>query len=79
MRGGCYVPFTHIRSGCSRRVNHSSPGRFYAVAELKLFVAYLLLTYDVRVPEGKTLPEWWFKTIMGKDPEVEVEFRRRRT
>jgi hypothetical protein len=44
---------------------------------LKLLAAHLLLTYDFRIPDGKVLPDWWFETIMEKDPRVEVEFRRR--
>ena len=32
---------------------HACPGRFFAAAEIKMFVAYMLMNYDFRFPEGK--------------------------
>jgi hypothetical protein len=60
---------------------YRSPGRFFAVNELKVLVIHMLLTYDIRLPPGKEkdTPAWWFDTVMEKDPGVEVQFRRRQT
>lgn len=59
---------------------NSCPGRFFAAAELKLLLAYMLLNYDFEYQETR-LPNQWFgtnhlppkkATIKVKKKEVEV-------
>jgi cytochrome P450 len=58
---------------------HACPGRFFAAQEIKLILSYLLLNYDIRLPDHqKTRPEP-VVFMMTKSPsqKAEVLFRRR--
>ncbi|KAH9915855.1 cytochrome P450 [Fomitopsis serialis] len=46
-----YVPFGHGKHAC--------PGRFFAVNELKLMMAYILLHYDLKFEGEQRRPENW--------------------
>lgn len=56
-----------------------SPGRFFAVNELKALLAYVLLNYDVSFKDNGPRPvDPWFGTRVAPDPKVSVMFRGRR-
>ncbi|KAJ7621337.1 cytochrome P450 [Roridomyces roridus] len=57
---------------------HACPGRFFAVTELKLMLAYILLQYDIRLEEeGVRPPSEWFGTTCGANRSAKVLFRKR--
>lgn len=46
--------------------------------ELKCIVAYVLLNYDVKMPnEGERPPDVWFGPFSVPDPKAQVMFRLR--
>ena len=56
-----------------------SPGRFFAVNELKAMMAYLLLNYDVKMENEGVRPKDSFKgTRTYPDPVAEVLFKKRK-
>ncbi|KAJ7203517.1 cytochrome P450 [Mycena pura] len=56
---------------------HACPGRFFAVNELKLMLAYILLNYDVKL-EGPTRPPTeWFGTAAAASRHGKVLIRKR--
>ena len=56
-----------------------SPGRFFAVNELKAMMAHLVLNYDVKFEDGQACPEnLWFAMSILPDPSIKVLFRKRR-
>ncbi|EAU87938.2 hypothetical protein CC1G_01585 [Coprinopsis cinerea okayama7 len=57
-----------------------SPGRFFAVNEAKAILAYILVTYDIRLPDGQTAPPtpFWFGETRSPDIKAQVLFRERR-
>ncbi|KAF9263054.1 cytochrome P450 [Marasmius fiardii PR-910] len=59
---------------------HACPGRFFAVNQLKLLIAYVLLTYDIKFSEEQTkLPDpFWFAWTVLPDSSARVLFRKRR-
>ncbi len=58
---------------------HACPGRFFAAAETKLILAYLLLRYDIRLKEGEGRPRpMMFMMTKSPSPSAEIMFRRRR-
>lgn len=59
-------------------ISNSSPGRFFATNEVKTMLAYILLNYDVKMPDGHGHPsEMWFGVTSITDPTAEVMFRKR--
>ncbi|KAJ7246815.1 cytochrome P450 [Mycena haematopus] len=57
---------------------HACPGRFFAVNELKLMLAYILQHYDVKL-EGPRPPTEWFGTLAAANRTAQVQFRKRQT
>ncbi|KAG6852653.1 hypothetical protein C0991_010165 [Blastosporella zonata] len=56
---------------------HSCPGRFFASAVLKLMLAHVVMTYDVKMQEGAGRPgNVWYATTAIPDPKAEVLFRK---
>ena len=56
----------------------SSPGRFFAVNELKAMLAHILMTYDVKLPENTPRPpNIWFQTTCSPNPYASLLFRKR--
>jgi hypothetical protein len=55
----------------------SSPGRFFAVNEIKLMLAHVLLTYDVKLRDGMRPTDEWIFTVANANSEADVLFRRR--
>ena len=60
----------------SRVLTEHSPGRFFAVNEIKAMMAHVVLTYDFMMPE---LPRTrWSGFARIPDNNAEVLFRKRR-
>ena len=56
-----------------------SPGRFFAVNELKIMLAHVLMHYDVKfAQEGVRPPNKYFSEVVMPDMKAEVMFRKRR-
>ncbi|KAL5483395.1 hypothetical protein ACEPAI_8626 [Sanghuangporus weigelae] len=67
-----YLPFGHGRHAC--------PGRFFAANELKAMLAYIVLAYDFKLPDGSQRPkDIEFAQALAPDPKAHVLFRRRQT
>ncbi|KKY28744.1 putative cytochrome p450 [Diplodia seriata] len=58
---------------------HACPGRFFASNEAKIAIAYILLMYDVRLPDGVTERPATVKSSAEffADPTAKIVFRRR--
>jgi hypothetical protein len=55
-----------------------SPGRFFAVNELKAMLAYVVLNYDVKTEEDGVRPSAkWFAHQSVPNPTASVMFRKR--
>jgi hypothetical protein len=56
-----------------------SPGRFFAVNEIKAMLAYILLNYDFRLADGAkgTPPPHWIGGGRSPNAFAKVEFRKR--
>lgn len=56
---------------------HSCPGRFFAIAEMKVILAHLLLNYDVKLSSGKR-PDagyWGIAVVMDRNTKIMVRKR----
>lgn len=62
----------------SIKLNFCSPGRFFAVNELKAMLAYVLLTYDVKTVDGERPEQKWFAQQCVPNPTASVMFRKRK-
>ncbi|KAJ6604022.1 cytochrome P450 [Mycena sp. CBHHK59/15] len=56
---------------------HACPGRFFAVHELKIMLAYILENYDVKLEGTERPPSEWFGTMSGANRTANVLFRKR--
>ncbi|KAG7096044.1 hypothetical protein E1B28_006725 [Marasmius oreades] len=57
---------------------HLCPGRFFAAMELKMFMAYLVLNYDVKMPRDGVRPaDEWLGPMSGPATRAHVLFRKR--
>ncbi|KAJ6551781.1 cytochrome P450 [Mycena capillaripes] len=57
---------------------HACPGRFFAVTELKVMLAHVVLHYDVKLEqEGVRPPSEWFGTACGANRSAKVLFKKR--
>ncbi|KAJ7278114.1 cytochrome P450 [Mycena rebaudengoi] len=56
---------------------HACPGRFIAVNEMKLMLAHVIMTYDVKIRDGVRPPDEWTAMIMSANSKAEVMFRKR--
>jgi len=57
---------------------HACPGRYFAACELKLMLAHVVMTYDVKLENGGVRPEdLWVVTMCVPNPNAKVLFRRR--
>lgn len=54
-----------------------SPGRFFAVAEIKSMLAFVLLRYDVKSPDGVRPSNWEIGIRSVPDMSAKVLFRQR--
>ncbi|KAF6744036.1 cytochrome P450 [Ephemerocybe angulata] len=60
---------------------HACPGRFFAVNELKGMAAYILLNYDLKLPNDEKVPPpgQHFGSARSPNPSAKILFRKRRT
>ncbi|RXW24407.1 hypothetical protein EST38_g1432 [Candolleomyces aberdarensis] len=60
---------------------HMCPGRYFAVAEIKTLLAYILMNYDFRLPDdSKIIPEGqWFSSQRSAHTTAKIQLRKRRT
>ncbi len=56
---------------------HNSPGRFFASAELKALLAYMVVTYDLKLEEGKQVPRQSNIATTRIPGNTDVLFRKR--
>lgn len=57
---------------------HACSGRFFASYEIKVVIAYLLLNYDFKFPEGQTRPEnLAFELQSAPNPSATVLLKKR--
>lgn len=65
----------HIAFGIGKPI---CPGRFFACNEVKIALAKILLTHDIRIPEGITpkIVEMGFEML--SDPDAKLEIRKRK-
>jgi hypothetical protein len=56
---------------------NSSPGRFFAVNEIKLMLAFALLRYDFKTKDGKRPANLEFQGRCIPNPSAEILFRKR--
>jgi len=56
---------------------HACPGRFFASAELKILLAYIVKTYDVKLVDDARPPNVYRLNAILPNPAAEVYFRRR--
>ena len=65
-----YLAFGHGRHVC--------PGRYFAACELKLMLAHVVMTYDVKLEvEGVRPPDMWIMNSCIPNPNAKVLFRKR--
>ncbi|KAH9043926.1 cytochrome P450 [Lactarius pseudohatsudake] len=64
----------HLSFGHGR---HACPGRFFAVTELKMILARIVTTYDLKLEEGKEIPRDFSIASSVIPREVSVLFRKR--
>ncbi|EPS93532.1 hypothetical protein FOMPIDRAFT_93720 [Fomitopsis schrenkii] len=58
---------------------HTCPGRFFAVTELKVILAHIVVTYDVQLPGGsRSIPQpMWLGVSLIPNRKANVLFRKR--
>lgn len=68
----------HLVFGYGR---HACPGRFFALAEIKLILAHMILTYDIKLENDVQTPPpaFWFGYNVVQDSKTKVLFRARAT
>ena len=59
------------------KISDSSPGRFFAVTELKLMLAFTLLRYDVTTKDGKRPEGTKFMNLLLPHMKAEILFKSR--
>ncbi|KAG5651328.1 hypothetical protein H0H81_009081 [Sphagnurus paluster] len=65
-----FIAFGHGRHAC--------PGRFFAANELKLMLAHLVMTYDVKLEgNAERPPNMWFILSCIPNPKAEILLRKR--
>ena len=68
-------PFTLTSVAASSPIN--SPARFFAVNEIKLFLAHIITTYDVKLAEGKGVPRTQLVGMFRVPQNADLLFRKR--
>jgi len=65
-----FLPWGHGRGSC--------PGRFFAATEMKMMLAHIVMTYDVKLEtEGVRPADFWIEANRLPHQTAEVMFRRR--
>ncbi|PPQ96344.1 hypothetical protein CVT26_005028 [Gymnopilus dilepis] len=65
-----YNAFGHGRPAC--------PGRFFAVAELKMMLGYVITTYDFKLSDGCHHKMQWLESKVIPDKSIKMLFRKRK-
>jgi len=58
-------------------ISSISPGRFFAVNEVKALLAHILVTYDIKFEEGKRAPRSFIINSARIPGKANVMFRKR--
>ncbi|KAF8887261.1 cytochrome P450 [Gymnopilus junonius] len=66
-----YNAFGHGRPAC--------PGRFFAVAELKMMLGYILTTYDFKLAYGCQHKMQWLESKVIPDKNIRMMFRKKQS
>lgn len=61
----------------SLKFSYSSPGRFFAINEIKLMLAFVLLRYDFLALDGVRPADWEFQGICIPNKNAETAFKLR--
>jgi hypothetical protein len=61
---------------CSHSYFSVSPGRFFAVNEVKAFLAHIVVTYDIKFEEGKQAPQALYVGSIRIPRKTNVMFRK---
>jgi cytochrome P450 len=56
---------------------HACPGRFFASAEIKLVLAHIVTTYDVKLVDGVRPPDLYVMNGIQPNPTAKLYFRKR--
>jgi len=56
-----------------------SPGRFFAVNEVKALLAHIVVTYEIKFEEGKQAPRGLHINMMRIPGEANAMFRKRQS
>lgn len=59
-------------------VTDCSPGRFFAINEIKLMLAFTLLRFDIKLKDGVRPTDRHFQTFIIPNREAEILYRKRR-
>ena len=72
------TPISKVLSPLSS-ASQFSPGRFFAVAEIKATIAFILLNYDIKLDGGATKapPGKWFAGQYMPDDKARLLFKSR--
>jgi hypothetical protein len=57
---------------------NASPGRFFAVNEIKLMLAFTLLRFDIKTQDGIRPPDFKFQGFITSNRNAEILYRKRR-
>lgn len=58
------VPDDHLHHSSFKSITIDSPGRFFAAAVLKMLLAHIVITYDVKFEEGKPLKQFFINGVL---------------
>ncbi len=75
-----FFTFSYLSCGTDRVSTHafvSSPGRFFASVEMKALLAYMVVTYDLKLEEGKQVPRRFNISMTNILGNADVLFRKR--
>ena len=70
---------TSLQSLAFGHGRHACPGRFLAAAEVKMMIAYIIATYDLRLANDVRPPDLFLFHLCIPNATAEIFFRRRRS
>ena len=70
--------FSVSSSNLNRDSDCFSPGRFFAVNQMKALIAHIIVTYDFKLEEGKGVPPERHFGLFRAPGDADVLFRERR-
>lgn len=60
-----------------KKIAHFSPGRFFAINEIKLMLAFTLWKYEVKNQNGKRPPDVQITAVNLPNPKAQIFFKKR--